>query len=128
MEHVFAIHDELGRFFDERVYKQELSARMSGVALEVPITVSFDGFSKLYYLDALVGAGALFEFKAVEAIHPRLSPPGAYSSRGDSLGQYHLRPCYVHNHPVIAAQAQKWQVENRPIFHPPSFCQPTGSR
>lgn len=71
MEHVFAIHSEFGRFFDEQIYKRELASRMSGVSLEVPITVSFDTFSKLYSLDALVGAGALFEFKAAEAIHPR---------------------------------------------------------
>lgn len=71
MEHVFAIHNEFGRFFDERIYKRELDARIRGVALEVPITVSFDGFSKIYYLDALVNTGGLFEFKAADVIHPR---------------------------------------------------------
>ena len=71
MENVFAIHDEFGRFFGERIYQRELAARMSAVTLEVPITVSFDGFSKTYQLDALVGAGGLFEFKAADALHPR---------------------------------------------------------
>jgi GxxExxY protein len=71
MEHVFAIHNEFGRFFDEQIYKRELAARMCDVALEVPITVSFDGFSKVYLLDALVSGGGLFEFKAAEVIHPR---------------------------------------------------------
>ncbi len=70
MEHVFAIHDEFGRFFEERIYKRELAARMADVLLEVPITVTFDRFSKIYYLDVLVGAGGLFEFKVAEAIHP----------------------------------------------------------
>lgn len=31
MHHVFAIHDEYGRFFDEIIYKRELSRRMTGL-------------------------------------------------------------------------------------------------
>ena len=71
MEQVFAIHNEFGRFFDERIYKRALAARMTGIALEVPITVSFDRFSKTYYLDVVVSDGGLFEFKTVDDIHPR---------------------------------------------------------
>ncbi len=71
MEHVFAIHNEFGRFFDEQIYKRELAARTSDAVLEAPITVSFDSFSKTYYLDVLVKAGGLFEFKASDGIHPR---------------------------------------------------------
>ena len=71
MQHVFEIHNEFGRFFDERIYKRELAVRTSDVSLEVPITVSFGGFSKVYHLDALVGDGALFEFKAAETFHGR---------------------------------------------------------
>ncbi|MEI7730449.1 MAG: GxxExxY protein [Verrucomicrobiota bacterium] len=71
MDHVFAIHNEFGRFFDERIYKRELAARMSAVSLEAPVTVSFDDFSKVYHLDVMVGAGSLFEFKTSESIHPR---------------------------------------------------------
>lgn len=71
MEHVFAIHNDFGRFFDERIYKRELAARMCSVSLEVRVTVSFDGFSKTYQLDVVVGLGSLFEIKTAETIHPR---------------------------------------------------------
>jgi hypothetical protein len=39
MECVFQIHSELGRFFDEKIYKRELAHRYPGVQLEVPIEV-----------------------------------------------------------------------------------------
>lgn len=68
---VFAIHNEFGRFFDERIYKRELARRLPGVSLEVPLEVAFDGFRKLYFLDALVGDAGLFEFKAADALTDR---------------------------------------------------------
>ena len=71
MQQVFAIHNEFGRFFDEKIYKRELAARMGGVALELPITVAHGSFSTEYFLDVLVHESGLFEFKAVEAIHSR---------------------------------------------------------
>src|SRR6266516_5481559 len=46
MHHVFDIHHELGRFFDERIYKNELARRLPGVRLEVPIDLSFGSFGK----------------------------------------------------------------------------------
>ena len=71
MEQVFAIHKEFGRFFDEKIYKRELARRMAGVTLEVPVDVTFGSFTKRYFLDVLMGGGALFEFKCAEEIHPR---------------------------------------------------------
>ena len=71
MRHVFDIHRDFGRFFDERIYKQELAQRMTGVELEVPIEVRFDVFRKLYFLDVLVANCAAFEFKSVEALNGR---------------------------------------------------------
>ncbi len=71
MHHVFAIHNEFGRFFDERIYKKELASRMSGVELELAVTITHGTFSKTYYVDALVNSSGLFEFKAADAIHPR---------------------------------------------------------
>ncbi len=71
MRHVFDIHNEFGRFFDEQVYKKELAVRMSGVVLELAITVTHDSFTKTYYVDVLVNGGGLFEFKATDSIHPR---------------------------------------------------------
>jgi GxxExxY protein len=71
MRHVFAIHNEIGRFFDERIYKSELAHRVAGVRLEFPIHVKFDSFEKPYFIDALVADGAIFEFKAVDALARR---------------------------------------------------------
>jgi GxxExxY protein len=68
MRHVFDIHRELGRFFEERIYKNELAYRLPGVQLEVPIDITFGAFSKRLCLDVLVGDGAVFEFKAVEKL------------------------------------------------------------
>jgi len=71
MGHVFNIHSDLGRFFDERIYKRELASRMGGVELEFPITVSHGTYSAKYFLDALIANGAAFEFKTVEVLTPR---------------------------------------------------------
>jgi GxxExxY protein len=73
MQCVFQIHGEMGRFFDEKIYKRELAHRHPGVQLEVPIEVVHSTFRKLQYLDVLVDGGAPFEFKAVEAFTPRHS-------------------------------------------------------
>jgi GxxExxY protein len=68
---VFEVHNEMGRFFDERVYKQLLAARMGGVQLEVPIIVRLDDFEQRYWLDMLVRGAAVFEWKAVAGLAPR---------------------------------------------------------
>lgn len=71
MQHVFAIHNEIGRFFDEEIYKLEPAQRMPGIRLEEPVEVTFGSFRKTYFLDVLVAAGGLFEFKAVETLVAR---------------------------------------------------------
>lgn len=71
IRHVFDIHNEFGRFFDEIVYKKELASRMSGVVLELEVIVTHGTYSKTYYVDVLINHGGLFEFKAANAIHPR---------------------------------------------------------
>ena len=71
MRHVFAIHNELGRFFEEKIYQREIGFRMTEAQTEVPIDVTFDGFSKTYYIDLLVNGGAIFELKTVETLAPR---------------------------------------------------------
>ena len=71
MRHVFDIHNEIGRFFDEKIYKWELSQRMSGVRLEEPVEVTFGSFRKPYFLDALIADGGIFEFKVVAALSGR---------------------------------------------------------
>ena len=71
MHHVFAIHNEFGRFLREELYKQELAARWPGLQLEVPIDVSFDGFTTRYRMDLLADGCALFELKTVDALTSR---------------------------------------------------------
>jgi GxxExxY protein len=71
MRCVFEIHNEFGRFFDEKIYKRELASRFPRVEIEFPITVTHRTFSTTYYLDALVADGGAFEFKAVEELAPR---------------------------------------------------------
>jgi len=65
---VLAVRKELGRFFDERIYKQALARRCADLVLEVPISVSHGSFRKSYFLDAVLAGGGILEFKAVEAI------------------------------------------------------------
>jgi GxxExxY protein len=71
MNRLFEIHNDFGRFFDERVYKRELARRLPSARLEVPILLTFDSFRKNLFLDVLVGDGALFECKCAETIAPR---------------------------------------------------------
>jgi GxxExxY protein len=68
----FAVHNSLGRFFDEQIYQAELSesCARSGLStrLEVRITVSHKEFSKIYYVDFVAENSVPYELKAVEAL------------------------------------------------------------
>jgi GxxExxY protein len=68
---VFWIHNELGRFFEERIYKQALAVRRDDVRLEEPIEVTLRSFTKTYRLDVLVARGGLCELKSVDRFVPR---------------------------------------------------------
>jgi GxxExxY protein len=66
----FAVHNEVGRFCDEMIYKRLVSKHFAGIELEVPVTVTFDDFRKCYFLDMVVRNQALFEWKAVQRLAP----------------------------------------------------------
>jgi GxxExxY protein len=69
MDHAFRVHAKMGRFFDEDVCRDEVSARIGGDAqTEVMIEVVFEDFRKDYFVDLLVVGGALFELKAVKKL------------------------------------------------------------
>ena len=70
MREVFALHAELGRLFDERVYQHALAARIGDLRREVRIDVCFRDFRKQYFMDAVVADGAVFELKSVDALAP----------------------------------------------------------
>ncbi len=73
MRHAFDIHNTMGRFFDERIYQEELARRCreEGMAVEreVHLLVTHRTFSKSYFLDMLIEQGGLYEMKAVEALN-----------------------------------------------------------
>src|SRR5438874_632704 len=71
MGDVFDIHRDMGRFFDEKIYKRELSHRCPEVQLEFQIEITHETFRKVQYIDVLVSNGGPFEFKTVDAITPR---------------------------------------------------------
>ncbi|MGH7971854.1 MAG: GxxExxY protein [Limisphaerales bacterium] len=73
MRHVFACHNDLGRFCDEEIYQSDIALRLrsagfNGLGTEVPFTVSFKDFSKTYYLDLAVESSVLYELKAAGAL------------------------------------------------------------
>jgi GxxExxY protein len=67
MRHSYDIHNSLGRFFDEKIYQEELAQRCRASGLEahreVLVRVSHRDFTKHYYLDLLVQRGAIYELK-----------------------------------------------------------------
>ena len=71
MGHVFDVHRDLGPLMDERIYQREIAFRVPDAQRGVPIELQFESFSKTCYLDLLVAGAALFEVKAVEALHAR---------------------------------------------------------
>lgn len=70
MDHAFAVHSELGRCFDEKIYQRAIADRCGG-RIEVPIDVVHSGFRKLYFIDLLVGQGAVFELKTAASLTDR---------------------------------------------------------
>jgi GxxExxY protein len=67
----FKIHNELGRLYDERIYREELRFRCRRAGLEArqeaPIRVTHGDFRKNYYVDLIV-EGVLFELKAADSV------------------------------------------------------------
>ena len=70
MGKLFDIHEDLGRLFDEEIYQRELLQRLPEARGEAPLQVTFDSFSKTYFLD-VVYRGGILELKVVESLAPR---------------------------------------------------------
>lgn len=72
MRHAFDIHNQLGRFCDERIYQEELlnRCRASGLAAEreVRLRVSYGSFLKCYYMDAVIENGVVYELKTTDEL------------------------------------------------------------
>lgn len=70
---VFTIHNEMGRFYDEKIYQNEIAYRcqemdLGEVLTEVPIRVSYRNFMKFYYVDLLVDGQIMYELKTVDSL------------------------------------------------------------
>lgn len=69
----FDIHNELGRFLDEKLYQRELAARCLVAGLrtetEMRIAISLDDFTQHFRVDLLVNEGVVTETKAVHTLN-----------------------------------------------------------
>jgi hypothetical protein len=73
MHCVFAVHNELGRFFDEDIYRDEIARRVADVRAEVLIAVAFREFRKPYFMDLLAHGG----FVSTGSTWPATTSPSA---------------------------------------------------
>jgi GxxExxY protein len=71
MDCAYAAHNKFGRLFDERVYENDVAARLRALGFEVhtqvPLLVEHGSFRKTYYLDLVVNH-MLYELKTVAAL------------------------------------------------------------
>lgn len=69
---VFSIHRELGRYWNEKIYQNELAYRcrkagFENVTTEFSITVSYKDFCKIYYVDLLIN-NIVYELKTAQTL------------------------------------------------------------
>ena len=71
MRCAYAVHNKFGQLFDERIYENDLAARLRAegfdVHTQVPVLATHDGFQKTYYLDLVVNH-LLYELKVVASL------------------------------------------------------------
>ncbi|MGH7496287.1 MAG: GxxExxY protein [bacterium] len=70
---VFAIHNDMGRLWNEKIYQNELvnrcrKAGFEKVVTEVPLTVSYQDFQKTYKVDLILNDAVIYELKTVRAL------------------------------------------------------------
>ena len=71
----FAIHNEFGRLWNEKIYQNELANRcreagFKNVETEVPVIVRHKSFHKDYSIDLLVQDSIVYELKTVNRLNP----------------------------------------------------------
>lgn len=68
----YEVQNQFGRLLQEKIYQAELAERLSSrfdkIELEVPLTVSFDSFSKRFYADLIVDSRVIYELKAAPVL------------------------------------------------------------
>ncbi len=95
---IFKVHNEIGRFCDEKIYKRLVAKRFGDIETEVPIIISFDTFSKSYFLDMLIHGCAIFRIKGCRTIVSRtcwtdIELPVACRSTARKAGQFTAGDC-----------------------------------
>ena len=69
----FDIHNEYGRFCDEKIYQEILAQKCRNSSIEVEreveLGLSYKNFRKIYRIDLLVDDGIIYELKAVDALN-----------------------------------------------------------
>jgi GxxExxY protein len=73
MDLAFDSQNTLGRLCDEIIYQNDLAARIEAaglgpVRIEVPLTVTYLDFSKIYSMDLVVADSAVYELKTATAL------------------------------------------------------------
>jgi PD-(D/E)XK nuclease superfamily len=56
---IFKVHNEIGRFCEEKIYKRLVAKRFGNIATEVQVVISLDTFNKTYFLDMLIDGCAI---------------------------------------------------------------------
>lgn len=75
MRLAFDIHNEIGRLWDERIFRNELANRcrqagFENAEIEVPVIVTHQGFIKRYFVDLVINDSVIYELKAVSKLSP----------------------------------------------------------
>ena len=98
----FKVHNEYGRYFDERLYQAELAQRFSALGLDVlremRMTLTLDDFRKDYYADFLLNGGVIVETKTADSL--------TRAHKAQVLNYY---MCGLHhaNHPTPPAEFER---------------------
>jgi GxxExxY protein len=99
----FEIHNEFGRYLDERLYQGELTRRCREVGLQVEpelqINVTLEDFTKTYFADHLINGGVIVEDKAVAAL--------SAAHRGQVLNYLFL--CGLHHATLLNFRTERVQ-------------------
>jgi GxxExxY protein len=71
--YAFDIHNEIGRFYDEKIYQRILAEKCHLASInnncEVEVVATFKDFIKTYKIDLLVESGIIYELKTVKALN-----------------------------------------------------------
>ena len=101
----YELHNEFGRYLDERLYQAELAARLRGrgfdVVREMRITLALDGYMRDYFVDHLVNGGVIIETKTAQDLTP--------AHRAQLLNYAYL--CDLHHATLLNFRTERVQHE-----------------